>query len=80
MLFEVLDERMRQIDVHDRHAAHDDRHAAADWAWLISKRAVDLSHPWDDAHVDRRRELIEIAAIAVAAIESHDRKAADTDE
>lgn len=74
VLLDVAAERTRQQDDLGHDAEHDDKLGAAEWAWLIQRRAVDLSHPWDDAHVNRRQELVQIAAIAVAAIESIDRQ------
>lgn len=73
VLADVHDERSRQIDL----GYHPDHDAAVDrsrFAWLILRRAVDLAHPFIDAHPDYRHELVEIAAIAVAAIEAHDRE------
>lgn len=47
---------------------HDDKHTSGDWAALIEQR-TDLGFKYGDY----RRSLVEIAAIAVAAIEAHDR-------
>ena len=49
---------------------HDDKHFRADWGEFILMRAEDLSFE----RGDYRRLLIETAALAVAAIESHDRR------
>ncbi len=68
---EVESERDRQ-DAKWGGVDHDDEHTAYDWGSWIRHRAIlvanGLSAP------ERRRLLVEIAALAVAAIESHDRK------
>ena len=76
VILEVLDERRRQVEVHGRTEEHDDTHTPQEWGWLVLKRATDLCMPWPEAHLDSRRELIEIAAIACAAVEAMDRVAA----
>lgn len=73
VLREVGDERVRQIERHNWTPAHDDSHGVDAWAWLLSTRSVALSCPFPDALFDPRRQLVEIAAIATAAIESFDR-------
>ena len=74
VLAELLDERRHQIDDHGWTPDHDDLHSESDFAWLIARRAVDMCHP-DAADVtDCRRLFVEIAAIAVAAIERIDRQ------
>jgi hypothetical protein len=75
ILFEVSNERLRQLDK-GFDAEHDDRHSLPAWAYLLLRRVTDLSHPWAEAHPVARQELIEIAAIAIAAVESLDRAAA----
>ena len=77
VLDEIIAERARQIDRHDHAAERDDRHPLAAWGWLLGRRASELACPYEDALPDPRRVLVEIAAIAVAAIESIDRKTAD---
>jgi hypothetical protein len=73
VLVEILDERRHQIDDHGWTPDHDDLHGLEDFAWLIARRAIDMSHR-DAVHaVDCRRLFVEIAAIAVAAIEAVDR-------
>ncbi len=71
VLIEVLNERRRQDDKWGG-PKHDDHHVDKDWLGFISKRSVDKGarNP-----KDRRQNLLEIAALAVAAIESMDRKA-----
>jgi hypothetical protein len=49
--------------------AHDDSHVQSDWIEII--RMHNESY-FDGGHY--RRHLIKIAALAIAAIESHDRK------
>ncbi len=73
---DVAAERRRQQSDLGYDAENDDRHTFGDWAWLISKRSVELSTPVTTAIADPRAELVQIAAIAVAAIESFDRKEA----
>jgi hypothetical protein len=74
VLLELLEERRRQIDEHGWSPAHDDEHATFDFAWLIGRRAMEMCNPMSADVVDCRRLLVEIAAIAVAAIEAIDRK------
>lgn len=77
VLREIAVERQRQLEVHGWTQEHDDRHSYHEWGWLLSKRAVELSCPFTDAVLDPRRQLIEAAAIAVAAVESFDRTRED---
>lgn len=70
---QVVAERVRQVTVHDRTRAVDDSRTMAQWSWLLLSRVTDLAHPFESAHIDVRRELLEIAAVAVAALEAHDR-------
>lgn len=65
---EIQQERGRQ-DAKWGGPAHDDQHSVPDWFDLIGERADDPSAG------DRRTALIKIAALAVAGIESIDRKA-----
>lgn len=74
VLHEVMEERVRQQDLHGWTPEHDDTHGRQEWAWLLARRITDLSCPWDSAVLDERRQLIEVAAIAVAAVESLDRR------
>lgn len=73
VLFELAIERERQSDT--GRDADDDAKPIDHWSWLLQKRAMDMAHPYyrDDA-VIVRRALVETAAIAVAAIESIDRR------
>ena len=77
VLIELLEERRHQIDDHHWTPDHDDLHGAEDFAWLIGRRAILLSHrdavaATEPAEV--RRLLIEICAIGIAAIEALDRQ------
>jgi hypothetical protein len=74
---EVLAERSNQIDTHGRTTALDDKRTTAEFAWLLGRRASDLATPFPEVMPDDepRRLLIELAAIAVAAIEAMDRRA-----
>ena len=73
VLAELLVERQRQQDVHNWSPAHDDAHPVEDFAWLIARRAVEMSNSMAAGAVDARRLLVECAAIAIAAIEKLDR-------
>lgn len=78
ILLDVAYERARQLD-RGFDAEHDDRQPLAHWAWLLARRANDLAAP-DLAAVSKdepRRLLLEIATIAVAAVESLDRRPAE---
>lgn len=80
ILSEIATERARQEQSHGRTAEDDDLHSLHEWAWLIAHRAHALSCPYPDEYLpdpDPRRALVEIAAIAVAAIESWDRRKAE---
>lgn len=74
VLGEVLAERRHQIGDHGWTPDHDDLHGLEDFAWLCARRAVEMSHRDAYAVVDGRRMFVEIAAIAVAAIEAIDRR------
>lgn len=73
---EVIDERKRQ-DARWGGPAHDDQHVISDWKRYLTARvkALDLC----DGPL-RRQRLLETAALAVAAIESFDRRANTKDE
>lgn len=71
---EVVVERVRQVEHHGRTLEHDDQHDRRSWAWYLGQRVHALACPFDEAVHDERRQLIEVAAIAVAAIEAHDRR------
>lgn len=77
VLTDVASERERQTDGKGFDQRHDDARVPAEWAWLIGRRVSDYACPGLAGLVtgeDERRQLVEIAAIAVAAIEAHDRR------
>lgn len=74
VLMELLDERRHQIDDHGWTPDHDDLHGPEDFAWLCARRAVEMSHRDAAGVADCRRLFVEIAAIAVAAVEAIDRR------
>ncbi len=74
-ILQVMAERLRQNEQWGG-PNHDDKHNSKDWLRFIAdhsdraRRAVNLKQPdWDE----HRKQLVEIAALAVAAIEAHDR-------
>lgn len=72
-LRDVVIERDRQDHEHGG-ADHDDEHGITDWADYISR------HLWKGVRAATlglvRRQLVRIAALAVAAIQAHDRRVA----
>lgn len=77
VLDEITAERINQLDTHGWDDEHDDRVSLAAWAWLLAGRAHVLAHPdidTADNFAANRRRLVEVAAIAVAAIEALDRR------
>ena len=70
---DIARERDRQ-DLQWGGAAHDDEHIPYDWQGFIEKQCRRLCSGAIPAN-DYREHLVKIAAIAVAAIESYDRKA-----
>lgn len=81
ILAQIIEERRSQ----DRQwggADHDDGHDRSDWPKFIAEhndRAIKMARKIGTTHAngaadEYRKQLIEIAALAVAAIESHDRK------
>ena len=78
VLEEVREERLYQDRRHGG-PAHDDTHLRGDWQEFIEARL----HDYDQEDEEYRQAMVEIAALAVAAIQSLDRKAAkraaDTD-
>lgn len=69
VLHDVFVERERQI-IKFGGADHDDRHTMDEWRELITQRCERA--PLTQA--DDRRLLIEVAALAVAAVEALDRR------
>lgn len=77
-IIEIILERQRQDEKHGD-ASHDDGHFDYEWQNFIRERVDRLVHDFrrNDVSVsdtDFRKEMVEIAALAVAAIESYDRK------
>lgn len=76
---EVVVERIRQREAESWSEDHDDLHTVNDWVALIvrySGRAMDAAEMADVSMLYRpvyRRRLVQVAAIAVAAVESLDR-------
>jgi len=77
VLDEVGIERLRHVEHYGWDDEHDERHTVGAWAWLLGRRASDLAGVDHGAinKVEARRLLVEIAAVAVAAIEATDRTA-----
>lgn len=73
---DVLAERVNQVMTHGYDPDHDDTHDRREWAWLLEARVHALAVPWISAVVDERRQLVEIAAIAMAALQAFDRRTA----
>lgn len=71
---EVWDERRRQDAKYG--AAHDDELTAADWVERLDDKLVlaDLERVTKD-ELHYRRRMIQVAALAIAAVESYDRGA-----
>jgi hypothetical protein len=73
ILQEIRVERERQ-DLKWGGPAHDDQHGMADWIDYIEQRLeVIVRHQWSDP-LRARKKFLQIAAIAIAAVESFDRK------
>ena len=75
ILREIQTERMAQDSLWGG-PAHDDKHAPAEWLSIIV-RHLGLA-AGDCAEIDPeryRRQLVRVAAVAVAAAEAHDRRA-----
>lgn len=74
VLAEVLEERRRQ-DAKWGGLDHDDEHDWWDWDRFIGEHLDRARHVNNDSDWDvRRKQLIRVAALAVAAVESMDRK------
>lgn len=70
IVIEVCRERARQDEKHGG-PAHDDTHTLNDWRRYITVRLPTVHYV---PNKENRKDLIEIAALAVAAVESLDRK------
>lgn len=72
---EIVAERIRQ-DLQWGGPEHDDGHEAVDWEIILRKHVQRLTRSSAaEPTSDYRDRLIKIAAIALAAAQSHDRKA-----
>ncbi|WP_142851033.1 hypothetical protein [Telmatospirillum sp. J64-1] len=74
VLTDVADERWAQ-DLQWGGPEHDDQHTSLEWRALIGAHTHDLIDGRGNAAPDYRERLVKIAALAVAAIQSHDRTA-----
>jgi hypothetical protein len=77
VIAEVIAERRRQ-DAKWGGPVNDDTHSIYDWWGFIMQRCVGYAYPGGKIH--ERRDLIEVSALAIAAVESMDRKQAVTPE
>lgn len=73
---EIADERAKQ-DAQWGGPEHDDQHSTSDWREYRTKFERHASRMYTDEH--NRAALVKIAALAVAQIESMDRRAALTE-
>lgn len=72
---DIIKEREHQIERWGD-PSHDDQHTVGDWAAIIDSYVVRLDNAkYDPDRSEVRRRLVQIGALAVAAIESFDRKA-----
>lgn len=72
LTLEIIAERARQ-DARWGGPEHDDQHGLEDFVGFINARTSELARGFESAEVARKR-MIQIAALAVAAVESMDRK------
>lgn len=70
---EILDERARQ-DLQWGGAEHDDQHHVETWTDLINTQLLNADECGETDQAGSRERFIKIAALAVAAIESLDRR------
>lgn len=81
---DALAEAIRHHDQLPYDPDHDDEHTLPDWSWLLGLRLTRLSTPvgWNGEPTDEeaREYLAEIAAMAIRAMESLDRRRAAEDE
>ena len=77
LLDEVRQERVRQDGKHGGES-HDDKNSPHDWERKIARYNGWAAEMFDQGSPDKyRRRMINIAAMALAAVESHDRKLSD---
>lgn len=73
VLFEVLEERGRQIEKW-RGWKHDDTHCEVEWRDMLGAYVNWAWMMWYSRSLDKaRRRLIQVAALAVAAVQAIDR-------
>lgn len=74
---EIVQERERQQHTEGWTLEHDDRHSVAQWMMLLTRY---LGRACEEAEIQNgdgyRRRLVQVAAIAAAAVESYDRATA----
>jgi hypothetical protein len=71
-IFEEIDVERRAQDEKWGGADHDDRHGSYDWIAFIARHTgLAVCRPWDPAVF--RRQMVRVAALAVAAVEWVDR-------
>lgn len=75
LLEEIARERIHQDSKHGG-PEHDDRHSREQWFDLLASRAMRFRTGADGDDDANRRHLIEISALALAIVESLDRKSA----
>jgi quinol monooxygenase YgiN len=69
---DIIDERVRQ-DKQWGGADHDDEHLPRDWTMFIEQYTSEAWDKHDDPDA-YRKAMVKVAALAIAAIESTDRK------
>lgn len=75
VITDVVDERAHQNEKWGG-PEHDDQHAVLDWASLIVEYVGKLAQSGDTSGLmSQRKVLVQIAALAIAAVESGDRRA-----
>jgi hypothetical protein len=73
VLSEIADERRRQDELWGG-SYHDDEHGEYEWIDIIDHYVDQARFATRSPAKDYRTELVKVAALAVAAIESYDRK------
>lgn len=74
ILTEIVEERTRQDEKYGG-PEHDDAHHPCDWVFFIDRFRANAQRSADLGQMDAyRKSLVRVAALAVAALESFDRK------
>jgi hypothetical protein len=73
LIYKAIEEERLKQDKQWGGSNHDDEHTISDWYQFINTQMLKLM----SVRVDKRLALIKIAALALAAIESWDRKQAE---